>query len=107
MNYDKYVLGWTQDGVAMAPQDIQQSGASGSWTAPTVPGHNYTFHVNGGISQFWNYNYSAWGPTYSVVAALNLTSLRGYLNASGINPAGKDLRSLIPTNQALRQYMQL
>ncbi|MCL5067733.1 MAG: hypothetical protein M1368_05195 [Thaumarchaeota archaeon] len=106
-SYDKYVVGWTQDGVDMAPQDINQSGTTGSWSAPTVPGHSYTFHVNGGISQFWNYRYSAWGPTSTILTVPNLTSLRQYLLDSGINPAGQSLRSLMTSGETLRKFMQL
>lgn len=106
-NYDKYVVGWTQDGIEMQPQDIKQGGTTGSWEAPTTPGHNYTFHVNGGVSQFWNYNYSDWGPTSSATAVPNVTSLREFLTISGINPAGKSLRSLVQAGQTLRSYMKL
>ncbi|HZW55297.1 MAG TPA: hypothetical protein VFF30_03330 [Nitrososphaerales archaeon] len=42
-------------------QDINQSGTTGSYDVQTEPGHLYFFHVNGVISQFWSYNYSAVG----------------------------------------------
>lgn len=126
-SYDKYVLGWADVGYQEDPnavnyaavlqnppwnfpnqsQDIAQKGTSGSWDVPTQPNHLYLFHVNGGISQFWNYKYSAWGPTTALVAPRNLTSLRVYLRESGINPTGQGLRSLVSSGQTVRNFMQL
>jgi hypothetical protein len=108
--YNKFVLGWTQNGVDMQPQDLPLANpsGSGSWSAPTIPGAAYTFHVNGGISQFWNYNYSAWGPTVSVTAALPYMSLRAYLLNSDVNlKVQQSLRSLMQQGQTLRSFMKL
>lgn len=130
-SYDKYVLGWVDSGYQSSPQqinysqllqnplwdptlqiphgsqDINQKGASGSWDVPTQPDHLYFFHVNGGISQFWNYRYSAWGPTAAQVATPNRTSLRLYLLESGIDPAGQSVRSLVSSGQTVRNFMQI
>jgi hypothetical protein len=109
--YDKFVLGWTQNGVDMQPQDLPSSpdpSGSGSWIAPTIPGAAYTFRVNGGISQFWNYNYSAWGPTASVTAALPYLRLRAYLLNSDVDlKVQQHLRSLMQQGQTLRSFMKL
>ena len=125
--YDKYVLGWVDGGYQTNPkainystllqnppwelpnhsQDINQSGTSGSYDVPTQPNHLYIFHVNGGISQFWNYKYSPWGPPAAQIATPNRTSLRMYLLDSGINPAGQSVRSLLSSGQTVRNFMQI
>ncbi|MDG6905533.1 MAG: hypothetical protein JRN20_07105 [Nitrososphaerota archaeon] len=126
-SYDKYVLGWIDVGYQTDPnavnygsilqnppwelpnqaQDINQKGTSGSYDVPTQPGHLYIFHVNGGISQFWNYRYSPWGPPAAQIAIPNSRSLRTYLLDSGINPAGCSMRSLLSSGQTVRTFMQI
>ncbi len=106
-SYDKYVVGWSQNGTQMAGVDINTGGTQGSWTTPTVPGSTYTFHVNGGVSQFWNYDYSTWGNLVTVVAGPNLTSVRKFLTWSGVHLGGNGLRSVVPSGFTLRKFMQL
>lgn len=126
-SYDKYVLGWVDSGYQTSPQtinygailqnppwelpnqsqDINEKGTSGSWDVPTQPGHLYFFHVNGGISQFWNYKYSKWGPPAAQLATSNHTSLRMFLMDSGISPSAQGMRSLLAPNQSIRNFMQI
>ena len=107
IDYDKYVFGWTQNNIQMQSHDLNISGANGSYTQATTPGDEYSFRVNGGISQTWNYNYSAWSNTMTAWAARNLTHLRQYLSASGVSQPNQSLRSVIPANETLRKFMQL
>lgn len=126
-SYDKYVLGWVDSGYQSDPktinynlliqnppwelpnqsQDINQKGVTGSVDIPTQPNHLYFFHVNGGISQFWNYKYSPWGPPAAQLATTNRTSLRLFLIESGISPGGQSIRSLLSPNQTVRNLMQI
>ena len=126
-SYDKYVLGWVDSGYQSSPQtinygiilqnppwelpnnsqDINEKGTSGSYDVPTQPGHLYFFHVNGGISQFWNYRYSPWGPPAAQLATTNSTSLRMFLLNSGMNPSGQGIRSSLSQGQSIRSLMQI
>ncbi len=106
-NYDKFLVWWTEDGVALQQGEIDAGGTSGSWTAPTAPGRWYTFQVEGGVSSGWSYDYSGWGPKVRIFSPPNLTSLRQYLLDSGVNPVGRSLRSLMPSNETLRKFMKL
>jgi hypothetical protein len=108
--YDKFLISWTQNGVAMDQGEIDSSGSSGSWTAsPTVPGAKYTFSVKGGVSGgiFGNYNYSDWGPTVTVIAPPHFSSLRYFLRASGVNPGAQPLRKLTQKQSSVRKFMKL
>ncbi|MDA4118449.1 MAG: hypothetical protein OK455_08920 [Thaumarchaeota archaeon] len=129
-SYDKYVLGWYQDGVPSDPQKLDFTkltvnmddplvttkgsidlndikGTSGSYQMPTEPSCLYFFRVNGGISQTWNYNYSAWGPTEPYVAIPNSRSLRHFLTDSGLDPAAQGVRSRLSPGQKVRNFMQI
>jgi hypothetical protein len=110
MNYDKFLIWWTA-GQSPLPEpqgESDQSGYSGSWTAaPTIPGVIYAFSVKGGVSALGGYLYSDWGPTVKVSATHNLTSLRQFLQRSGIDPAGQGVRSLMSSETSLRKFMKL
>jgi hypothetical protein len=61
--YNKFLIWWTQNGVAMDQGEIDDSQSGGSWTAsPITPGALYTFSVKGGVSGGigGNYLYSDW-----------------------------------------------
>jgi len=107
IKYDKFLVWWTENGIALAQGEIDAGGYSGSWTAQTVPGANYTFAVDGGVGYTWGNDYSGWGPTKKITAVPNLTSLRQFLLHSGLNPIGQHLRALIPTGVTLRKFMKL
>jgi hypothetical protein len=129
-SYDKYVLGWLQDGILSDPKTVDLtkehvnmddpsitskgsidlnniSGTSGSYQMPTEPSCLYFFRVNGGISQTWNYLYSAWGPTVPYIAIPNNHSLRGFLTDSGKDPAAQGVRSLLSPGQSIRNFMMI
>jgi len=108
--YDKFLIWWTQNGMAMAQGEVDSSGSSGSWTAsPTVPGAKYTFSVKGGTygGVFGNYNYSDWGPTVTATAPHRYSSLRYFLRASGVNPGAQPLRKLTQKQSSVRKFMKL
>jgi hypothetical protein len=108
--YDKFLISWTQNGEPMAQGEVDSSGTTGSWTAsPITPGARYTFAVKGGVSGgiLGNYLYSDWGPTLTVIGAKNLTSLRQFLTASGINPTAQGVASLRKGQTSLRKFMKL
>jgi hypothetical protein len=108
IHYDRFLVWWTENGVALAQGEIDTGGYSGSWTTRTRPGYAYTFAVDGGVSAgVSGFNYSGWGPTEKITASLNLTSLRQFLQHSGINPAGEQLRSRMPSGVTLRKFMKL
>jgi hypothetical protein len=91
-------------------QAVQQaSPTTDSWTTGTDPGHHYSFAVQGGVYQgaSGTYNWSNFGPRVPVTAAENLHSLRQFLQFSGINPVGARLRSLMPSGETLRKFMDL
>lgn len=102
-HYDKFLVWWTENGIANAQGEIDSGGNSGSWTASTFPGNWYTFAVEGGVSDGWGYNYSAWGPTVRIMGSANLTSLRQYLQSSGV----VSLRSVMHSGDTLRKFMKL
>lgn len=106
-NYDKFLVWWTEDGIALQQGEIDSAGTSGSWTAPTAPGHWYTFQVEGGLSSGLGYDYSGWGPKVRILAPPNLTDLRQYLLNSGVNPVGRSLRSVMPSSDTLRKFMRI
>jgi len=108
--YDKFLIWWTQNGQPMDQGEVDSSGIAGSWTAsPVTPGARYTFAVKGGVSGgiLGNYLYSDWGPTLTVIGAKNLASLRQFLTASGVNPAGHGVASLRKGQTSLRKFMKL
>ncbi len=108
--YDKFLIWWTQNGVAMDQGEVDSSGSSGSWIAsPTTPGARYTFSVKGGVSGGigGNYLYSDWGPTIAATAPPRYSSLRLFLRASGINPAAQGMRSIMKTQRSVRRLMKL
>jgi hypothetical protein len=110
--YDKFLISWTQNGVAMDQGEVDSSGSSGSWTAsPTVPGARYTFSMEGGVSGgiLGNYLYSDWGPTVTATAPHRYSSLRLFLRASGVDPGAQGLRSLMHQQHqpSLRKFMKL
>lgn len=110
--YDKFLIWWTQNGLAMDQGEIDNSQSGGSWVAsPSVPGARYTFSVKGGVSGGigGNYLYSDWGPTITATAPRNYSSLRYFLRASGINPGAQGLRSLMHQQHqpSLRKFMKL
>ncbi len=108
IQYDKFLVWWTENGIAKIQGEIDADGYSGSWTAaPTVPGASYTFAMNGGIGYTWGADYSGWGPTQKINAVPNLTSLRQFLQHSGLDPIGQHLRSLLPTGVTLKRFMKL
>jgi len=129
-SYDKYVLGWYQNGIPSDPTKLDFTklkvnmddplvttkgsidlnnikGTSGTYQKPTEPSCLYFFRVNGGISQTWNYEYSAWGSTQPYVAIPNSHSLRRYLTDSGLDPAAQGVRSLLSSGQTVRKFMQI
>jgi hypothetical protein len=110
--YDKFLIWWTQNGLAMDQAEIDNSQSGGSWTAsPTVPGARYTFSVKGGVSGgiLGNFLYSDWKPTITATAPHHFSSLIYFLRASGINPAAQGLRSLMQQHHqpSLRTFMKL
>ena len=107
IHYDRFLVWWTKNGVALAQGEFDAGGYSGSWRVQTVPGANYTFAVDGGVGYTWGVDYSGWGPTEKITAVPNLTSLRQFLQHSGINPTGQQLRSLMPSSVTLRKFMNL
>jgi hypothetical protein len=104
--YDKFLISWSG---LQGEVDPDNPSTAGAWVAFTTPGSRYTFQVKGGQSGgiFGNYHYSDWGPSVSVVASPNLTSLRQFLIRSGVNPAGAKLSVLLPAGKTLRQFMQV
>ncbi len=106
--YNKFLVWWTQNGIALAQGEINTTGSSGTWSVQTTPGYHYTFKVEGGVSAgLSGYDYSGWGPEVSVVAPANLNSLKQYLQNSGLHIANQSLRALMPTGTTLRQFMKL
>jgi len=111
-SYDKYLIWWTYVG---APQgahfdqgEVDNGGTTGSWTAtPTTPGFTYTFAIDGGVrSLYVLWAYSGFGPTASAQAIPNLTSLRAYLQVSGLN-FPQQMRSLMSPQTSMRKFMKL
>ena len=113
-SYEKYLIWWTYEGApsdASFPQgEVDNTGTTGSWTAtPTTPGFTYTFKIEGGnrnLLGILGYNYSGWGPTASMKAVPNLTSLKQFLRASGISLPSQ-LKSLMLPQTSLRKFMKL
>ena len=110
--YNKIIIGWTENGIQMDQGEIDLGNPgknSGSWTASTTPGAQCTFSADGGVSGgvFGNYNYSGWGPKVNITASQNSTSLKQFLENSGINPFGQTLNSLMPHGVTLREFMKL
>jgi hypothetical protein len=108
--YGKFLIWWTLGQTILPQGEVDQTGYSGSWISrPTVPGLVYSFSVKGGVSSgvLGNWNYSDWGPTVKVGAAHNLTSLRQFLERSGIDPTSEGVRSLMSPETSLRRFMKL
>lgn len=113
-SYDKYLIWWTYEGapqgVSFPQGEVDNTGSTGSWTAsPTTSGYTYTFKVEGGNKNLWGilgYHYSGWGPTASVPAVPNFTSLRAFLQASGVSLPQR-MRSLMSSQASLRTFMKL
>jgi hypothetical protein len=107
-SYNKYLIWWTLNGVAMPQGEVDAAGKTGSWTASTTPGSFYTFKIDGGAATdpWGDYQYSGWGPAAGAKAVPNLTSLRAFLEASGIN-LPQQMRSLMSTQSSLRNFMKL
>ncbi|QNK82890.1 hypothetical protein [Nakamurella sp. PAMC28650] len=106
--YDKFLIWWTESGIANAQGEVESQGTSGSWSAgPTRPGLRYTFAVMGGVSAFWDYKYSTWGPTVPAVGVANLHRLREFLVHSGRPAGAQSVRSLLPRGGSLRALMRI
>jgi hypothetical protein len=109
ITYDKFLIWWTENGIALGQGENDAKGTSGTWTAaPTRPACYYTFSVKGGVAREWGkYDYSDWGPQIKIIAPPNGTSLRRYLQASGIDPARQGMRGLMFPQSSLRRFMKL
>jgi len=113
-SYDKYLIWWTYQGAPQGghfPQgEVDNTGTSGSWTAtPVSPGYTYIFQVEGGNKNFWGILksvYSGWGPSSRIEGPANLTTLKGYLQASGVS-LPQNMRSLMAPQTSLSKFMKL
>ena len=110
IEYNKFLIWWTVNGLSLAQGEVDNAGTSGSWTTnqPVIAGATYTFAVEGGTyAGLSGYNYSGWGNTITVQAVQNLRSLLQFLEHSGINPVGLRLSSIMGGQTSLKQVMKL
>jgi hypothetical protein len=107
--YQSFQIAPVWNGQAVEQGQVFGEPAPDSWTEQTSPGDHYSFSVEGGVYQGASdtYDWSAWGPSVEVTAVQNLHSLREFLEVSNINSHGFNLRSTLPANKTLRQFMQL
>jgi hypothetical protein len=100
LQYDRFTIRWTDNGIVLQQQDVSTGGSTGSWRAPTTPGHHYTFAVDGHAG-----TWSGWGPAIDFYAPANLSSLRAFLEASGVPPSGQSVRQLMAGQASVKAFM--
>jgi hypothetical protein len=109
-SYDKYLIWWFENGVAKPQGEVDSGGITGSWTAePTIPGAVYSFEVEGGVKNLWGilgYIYSGWSTLQTVTAVPNLTSLKAFLQTSGVS-LPQNLRALMSPQTSVKTFMKL
>ena len=106
VKYEKFLVWWITSGGSWQQVDVD-SGTTWTLTG-TVPKVAYTFGVKGGhYTGLSGFKYSDLGPTATISAIPNVTSLRQFLAISGINPSAQGLRSLTSPQASLRKFMKL
>jgi hypothetical protein len=88
-------LGLSGEVDAAAGQTI----TSGSLTARTLPGKVYTFKVTGFFQEDRANHLGTYSTSAQITSAAIITSLKQFLENSGINPEGVSLKSLVPSGE--------